>query len=163
VKTPLEFVVSAMRATGATINNAQPLVAALANLGMPLYGAQPPTGYSMTADAWVNTGALLARMNLAVQLIAGTAPPVPDRNLLGGQNPRPAGARGPGRGALGRNAVRVDLAAIAPDTSDATRDRLVETILGGTASAATRDTLARAESPQQLLALTLGSPEFQRR
>ena len=34
---------------------------------MPLYGAQPPTGYSMTADAWVNTGALLNRMNFAVQ------------------------------------------------------------------------------------------------
>ena len=71
VKTPLEFVVSAVRATGATVVNAQPLVAALQNLGMPLYGCQPPTGYSMTADAWVNTGALLNRMNFAVQLVGG--------------------------------------------------------------------------------------------
>jgi uncharacterized protein (DUF1800 family) len=165
VKTPFEFVASAMRATGAVVNNPQPLVAALANLGMPLYGAQPPTGYSMTADAWVNTGALLARMNLAVQLIAGTAPLAPQQNIRGGQNPPPPGAqrlRGRG-GALGRNAVRIDLAALAPDTSDATQARLIDTMLGGNASAATRDTLARAESPQQLLALALGSPEFQRR
>src|SRR3990172_11485646 len=55
IKTPLEFVVSAVRATGATVTNAQPLVIAMRNLGMPLYGCQPPTGYSTTADAWVNT------------------------------------------------------------------------------------------------------------
>jgi uncharacterized protein (DUF1800 family) len=44
VKTPLEFVVSAVRSTGATVVNPQPLVAALQNLAMPLYGCQPPTG-----------------------------------------------------------------------------------------------------------------------
>ena len=54
-----------MRATDANVVNAQPMVQALQQLGMPLYGAQPPTGYSMTADAWVNTGALLNRMNFA--------------------------------------------------------------------------------------------------
>jgi uncharacterized protein (DUF1800 family) len=164
VKTPLEFVASAMRATGAVVNNPQPLVAALANLGMPLYGAQPPTGYSMTADAWVNTGALLARMNLAVQLISGTAPLQPRQDIRGGQRPTPVVERLRGRGgALGRNAARIDLAALAPDTSEAAQARLIDTMLGGNASAATRDTLARAESPQQLLALALGSPEFQRR
>ena len=36
-------------------------------------------------------------------------------------------------------------------------------LLGGVASDATRQTLARAASSQQLIALTLGSPEFQRR
>ena len=164
VKTPFEFVASAMRATGALVNNPQPLVAALANLGMPLYGAQPPTGYSMTADAWVNTGALLARMNLAVQLISGTAPLQPRQDIRGGQRPPPVIERLRGRGgALGRNAVRIDLVALAPDTSEAAQARLIDTMLGGNASAATRDTLARAESPQQLLALALGSPEFQRR
>ncbi len=164
VKTPLEFVASAMRATGATVNNAQPLVAAMINLGMPLYGAQPPTGYAMTADAWVNTGALLARMNLAVQLISGTAPLQPAQTIRGEQPPTPpAGARRRGRGQLGRNAVRVDIATLVPDTSDATRDHLIETMLAGQVSAGTRDTLARADTPQQLLALTLGSPEFQRR
>jgi uncharacterized protein (DUF1800 family) len=164
VKTPLEFVVSAVRATDARVNSAQPLVVAMNNLGMPLYGAQPPTGYSMTADAWVNTGALLARMNLAVQLISGTAPLLPEQNIRGEQTPTPpAGARGRPRGQFGRNAVRIDLASLAPDTSDATRDRLIEAMLAGRVSDGTRETLARAETPQHLLALTLGSPEFQRR
>src|SRR6185437_16813829 len=66
VKTPLEFVASAARATGAEITNAVPLIRQLQNMGMPLYGAQPPTGYSMKAETWVNSSALLARMNFAL-------------------------------------------------------------------------------------------------
>jgi uncharacterized protein (DUF1800 family) len=161
VKTPLEFITSAVRATGAAVANPQPLVTAMTTLGMPLYGAQPPTGYSMTADAWVNTGALLARMNLAVQLISGTAPLAPEQNIRGEQMPERPAARG--RGAFGRRMVQIDLARLAPDTSASTRDRLVGAVLGGDASAGTRETLARAASPAQLLALALGSPEFQRR
>ncbi|MEO6911725.1 MAG: DUF1800 domain-containing protein, partial [Edaphobacter sp.] len=68
VKTPIEFVVSAARASGAEVTNAQPLVASLNRLGMPLYGMQTPNGYSWTADKWVNTGDLVSRMNLALVL-----------------------------------------------------------------------------------------------
>jgi uncharacterized protein (DUF1800 family) len=68
VKTPLEFVVSALRATDAEVQDATPLLGALQNMGMPLYGMQPPTGYSMKADAWVNSSALLGRMNFALGL-----------------------------------------------------------------------------------------------
>jgi hypothetical protein len=88
VKTPLEFVVSALRTTGAEVKDATPLIGQLQALGMPLYGAQPPTGYSMKGDAWVNSSALLGRMNFAVRLASGKihgvqivtpAPPSPDR------------------------------------------------------------------------------------
>ena len=68
VKTPFEFVVSALRATGTDAASGLPFMAALRDLGMPLYMCQPPTGYADRADAWVNTGALLARMNFAVSL-----------------------------------------------------------------------------------------------
>ena len=72
VKTPFEFIASAVRATGAETRNAMPLVQALrGELGMPLYGAQPPTGYADRAEAWVNTGALLNRMNVSVALASG--------------------------------------------------------------------------------------------
>jgi uncharacterized protein (DUF1800 family) len=71
VKTPFEYVVSAMRATGADASNALPVVQSLRDLGMPLYMCQPPTGYSDKAEAWVNTGALLNRMNFAVALASG--------------------------------------------------------------------------------------------
>jgi uncharacterized protein (DUF1800 family) len=135
MKTPLEFVVSVARASNALVANPQPIAQALrTQLGMPLFGCQPPTGYSNTADAWVNTGALLSRMNFALQLVGGQS-----------------------RG------LQVDVNALAPDTSEATRERLLHTLLAGEASDGTRQVLAKAETPAQLLALTLGSPEFQRR
>jgi uncharacterized protein (DUF1800 family) len=72
VKTPLEFVASALRASGADVSDAKPLVRELQQLGMPLYMCQPPTGYPDTADAWVNSGALVARLNFAVRLTGGS-------------------------------------------------------------------------------------------
>lgn len=134
VKTPLEFVVSAVRVSGAMLTTPAPLVQALRALGMPLYGAQPPTGWGDTAADWVNTGALLNRLNFAIQ-------------LAGGQ------LRG----------VRVNVRGLAPDTSDSTRKAVIERLVAGEVSAMTRDTLLKAESPQHLVALTLGSPEFQKR
>jgi uncharacterized protein (DUF1800 family) len=135
------------------------------NLGMPLYGSQPPTGYSMTADAWVNTGALLNRMNFAIQLVdGGRVPPVQGRNgapIEEGRGQGPGG-RG-GRGAQMRGPLQVNIAALVPDTSEQSRDALIAAMLAGQASAPTRQTLARAQNASHLLALTLGSPEFQRR
>jgi uncharacterized protein (DUF1800 family) len=86
MKTPFDFVVSALRATGADIRQPVPLERTMRELGMPLYFCQPPTGYKDTADAWVNTGALINRMNFAVALAANTfrgvvvSDPLPDRN-----------------------------------------------------------------------------------
>jgi uncharacterized protein (DUF1800 family) len=71
VKSPYEFVVSATRAANVDAGAALPMVQALRELGMPLYFCQPPTGYPDRADAWVNTGALLNRMNFAVSLTQG--------------------------------------------------------------------------------------------
>ena len=86
VKTPFDFVVSALRATGADIRQPVPLERTMRELGMPLYFCQPPTGYKDTAEAWVNTGALINRMNFAVALAANTfrgvvvSDPLPHRN-----------------------------------------------------------------------------------
>ncbi len=77
VKTPFEFVVSAVRATDAEVAALPPgLVVAMRELGQPLYGAQPPTGYKDTADAWVSTGALLNRMKVAMGLASNRLPGV---------------------------------------------------------------------------------------
>jgi uncharacterized protein (DUF1800 family) len=119
-KTPFEFVVSAVRASGADVDTALPLVRQLQELGMPLYQCQPPTGYRDTADAWTNAGALVARMNFA-QMLAR-------RFVVGGR----AGAD------IGEPIV-------------------------GVLSDSTRATIARASNDAQRVALTLGSPEFQKR
>jgi uncharacterized protein (DUF1800 family) len=70
VKTPFEFVVSSLRATQADIRDPQPLIGTLNKMGMPLYGSQPPTGYSTRADVWVSSAALLDRMNFGLALAA---------------------------------------------------------------------------------------------
>ena len=74
VKTPLEFVVSAARASNANIQNFQPLMNALRQMGMPLYGCMPPTGYKWDASDWVSTGALVDRMNFALSLASNRLP-----------------------------------------------------------------------------------------
>jgi uncharacterized protein (DUF1800 family) len=76
VKTPLEFVVSAVRASDAEVTNALPLVQSLDKLGMPLYGMQTPNGYSWMAEPWVSTGALVSRMNFALVLSGNRVPGV---------------------------------------------------------------------------------------
>jgi len=74
VKTPEEFVVSAVRASGATVGNSLALVQALDKLGMPLYGMQTPNGYSWMSEPWVSTGALVSRMNFALVLTGDRLP-----------------------------------------------------------------------------------------
>jgi uncharacterized protein (DUF1800 family) len=68
VKTPLEFLTSAVRATDGSVQNPVPLVQSLGRLGMPLYGMQTPNGYSWQSDDWVSTNALVSRMNFAMVL-----------------------------------------------------------------------------------------------
>jgi uncharacterized protein (DUF1800 family) len=123
VKTPFEFIVSALRGTGAEIEDARPLVRQSQEQGMPLYQCQPPTGYKDTADAWVNTGALVGRMNFALSLAS--------------------------------NKLRGIVVAQAPQSAS--------DLVTGELSESTRATIAKATSAPQVAALTLGSPEFQRR
>jgi len=68
VKTPFEFVVSAVRAAGVEPDNTPQLAQLVARLGEPLYQQPAPTGYAETEAHWVNSGALLARMNAAVMI-----------------------------------------------------------------------------------------------
>src|SRR5437867_5584895 len=66
VKTPFEFVVSAVRATAIEPDDTPRLAQLVARLGEPLYQQPAPTGYGETEAHWVNSGALLARMNAAM-------------------------------------------------------------------------------------------------
>jgi uncharacterized protein (DUF1800 family) len=134
VKTPFEFVASALRVTGTNLTGALPVVLALRELGMPLYGCQPPTGYADRADAWVNTGALLGRMNFALALTEG--------RLGAGRRYNPVAATPP---------------------QQQSSDSLIALALAGDISPATQSTVAKATTAAQAGALVLGSPEFQKR
>jgi uncharacterized protein (DUF1800 family) len=155
VKTPFELVVSTARALGADVDTPMPLVQWTGRIGEPLYQCQPPTGYADKSEAWVNTGALLNRLNFSLALagnkVRGSRSDV--GSLLGPE------ADGDARAAL---------------------SRAVQVFLGGQTAATTVETLQKQlESPQILQAklddpvkrvdlgvvagLVLGAPEFQRR
>jgi uncharacterized protein (DUF1800 family) len=82
IKTPFEFAVSSIRALGGETNSGPQLIQWISRMGEPLYQYQAPTGYPDLAEAWVNTGGLLERLNFSLALasnsIAGTR-----INLLG--------------------------------------------------------------------------------
>ena len=76
VKSPFEMIVSAVRATGAQVDFAFPLANQIAQLGEPLYRKLEPTGYSNASAEWINSAALLARMNFALALAQNKQPGV---------------------------------------------------------------------------------------
>jgi uncharacterized protein (DUF1800 family) len=168
VKTPFEFVASAVRATGAEVDDAIPLVRQLNNMGMPLYGAQPPTGYSMKAETWVSSSALLNRMNFALALTGGKIKgiKVDLAQLAGGNVPTP-----PGDSNLAL--ITLETSLLAGDVSKQTHDSITAQI-----DASAKGTPQKQDSksaprkpPEQprssdvntIAGLLIGSPEFQRR
>ncbi len=84
MKSPLEMVVSAVRASSGNVDFATGLVNQVAQLGEPLYRKQEPTGYSNTGSEWMNSAGLMARMNFALQLASNKVPgvmvPKPDNS-----------------------------------------------------------------------------------
>ncbi len=74
IKSPFELAVSSIRAVGAETNGGPPMLAMLNKLGEVPYGYQAPTGYPDMAEDWVNTGALLERMNFAIAFASNRIP-----------------------------------------------------------------------------------------
>ena len=74
IKTPFELAVSAVRTIGGDTNSSPAMIALLQKLGEVPYGYQAPTGYPDTAENWVNTGALLERLNFAIALSSNRIP-----------------------------------------------------------------------------------------
>jgi uncharacterized protein (DUF1800 family) len=152
VKTPLEFVVSAVRASGAEVTDAMPIAHQLQNMGMPLYGMQPPTGYSMKADAWVNSSALLGRMNFALALTSGKIKGVQvDSEQL------------PGRSDPQQALAALENALLSGDVSKQTDNVIAARLQDSKISRRKLDDPARPPNISLIAGLLLGSPEFQRR
>lgn len=74
VKTPLEYVASALRATAAEVQMSHQLLRYLGRMGEPLFLAQPPTGYPDVGSSWTSPDMLLTRMNFASDLIMNRIP-----------------------------------------------------------------------------------------
>ncbi|HZP07369.1 MAG TPA: DUF1800 family protein [Terracidiphilus sp.] len=176
VKTPLEFVVSAARASNAQIDNYQPLENALRQMGMLPYGCIPPTGYKWDAADWVSTGALVDRMNFALNLAANRLPGITvtwASSSLSGNMAADADVPSPES-----EETRLEPLVVAGGVSAATRSAALQQFQLQSAQennsvrpvAATNRPFNRnravtaLERQDQLLAgLLIGSPEFQRR
>ena len=156
VKTPLEFAVSALRASGADVADPLPIARQLQNMGMPLYGMQPPTGYSNKADAWVNSAALLGRMNFALALTAGKMKgiQVDPTQMLGEQNASPDAER---------NLIALENRLLDGNVSRQTHDTIAARLADPHVSQRKLDDPARSPNVAVIGGLLLGSPEFQRR
>jgi hypothetical protein len=129
IKRPFELAISAVRTLGADTNGGPQMHQWIARMGQPLYGFQTPNGYSDVAENWVNTGALLERMNFALSLASNRIP-----------------------------GTRVDLSRFVGDMKtggsiDKAKllDRFVELIVGGDISPKTRETLLKQLSDQVTL------------
>ncbi len=151
IKTPFEMTVSAVRAIGADTTGGPQFHRWIAQMGEALFMAQPPTGYPDTAEHWVNTGALLERMNFALALAANRIP-----------------------------GTRTNLSSLVPNSGTMQPSQLVDLyaklLLKGELSAQSRSTIDKSLNEQLLakndsskavdaakvVGLILGSPEFQR-
>jgi uncharacterized protein (DUF1800 family) len=147
IKRPFELVASALRATGAEVGAVPPLLQMLRTLGHLPYQESAPTGYPARKEEWVNSGALLNRMNFGLALAAG--------QLRG---------------------VRVQEALLADAVRAGSREELIATLARrifpageqGELEAIVLEDLAANDSPEpervarRALGLLLGSPRFQR-
>jgi hypothetical protein len=86
VKSPFEVVVSALRALGAQPDGTLRTAQTIATLGEPIYGHQAPNGWPETGDQWMNTGAILNRINFGVAIAAGKIPGVSPTAWKGAEN-----------------------------------------------------------------------------
>jgi uncharacterized protein (DUF1800 family) len=143
-KTPYQYVVSVVRATGMTVNNTAPMSSMLQQLGMPLYSCLTPDGYKNTQDAWLNPDAMTRRLSFATAVASGRVPlsTIPKNQT---QTSQPIGLL-PNQTQQRSPILPVDATQLA-------------TTLGNSFSNQTQSAIA-SSPPQLRAALMLGSPEF---
>jgi uncharacterized protein (DUF1800 family) len=141
IKTPLELVVSAIRTLGAETEVRPALIQWIGRMGEPLYGYQAPTGYPDVAEYWVNTGALLERLNFSLALVSNRIP-----------------------------GVRVDLARFVGEDATSSRavnqtaavDRFLEVVLQNDISPKSREVLMKQLSDQSSAPIASAPAEMSR-
>jgi uncharacterized protein (DUF1800 family) len=135
VKSPLEMVASSARALDAHVIDGWGLANQVGTLGEPLYRKLEPTGYSNLSSEWINSAALLGRMNFALQLA---------QNHL--------------------ESVKVDVSRFGDDPSAVAKALMFRAMSPETREAidkALEDN--QRKNPAMIAALVIGSPDFQKR
>lgn len=171
VKSPFELVTSALRTMNAVADATPRSAQLVSRLGQPIFGHQAPNGYPETGDAWMNTGAILNRINFGLTVGSGRVPGVRladwphTRTLIG--LPREQQVDGVIREILG-GAASVDTRQVLitgtnPFLQARAKDAMASNTMAGDSAAAGFDRVPPAQGLAQILGLALGAPEFQRR
>ena len=134
LKSPLEMVLSSLRALDAEVTDTTAIAQRIAELGQPLYGKSEPTGYANTSEVWRGSAGLLGRINFATALTSGQIP-----------------------------GVRVDLARLSGKPSDAVREFMGTAPSADTLAAIESEFGGGAAGPAALATVLVASPEFQKR
>jgi uncharacterized protein (DUF1800 family) len=180
VRSPFEFVAAALRISGAKTDAGRPLLDWIGRMGQPLFSFQTPEGYSETGADWLSNHGLLTRLNFTVALVSGQikGTTIDPRVLLentGLNDPVAVNARllsvvlmndatPPTKRTLNKMAAN----AVSKLKMDRARAQLLAPGNNIPASNMT-DTPKRAAAPKipdhviELIILTLGTPEFQRK
>ena len=135
IKSPLEMVVSAARVLDANTIDSFTLAQKVAEMGEPLYAKEAPTGYKDSAEAWLSTANVMARINFASALANGQL----------------AGVKVDGSRFAGKDAAAIARELLSRNPSEQTL-AVIEKGLQG-----------RQPTPALIASLVIGSPEFQRR
>jgi uncharacterized protein (DUF1800 family) len=122
VKTPFELVASALRAVNAQPDTTPRTAQIVARLGQPIFGRQTPDGWPDKGDAWMNTGAILNRINFGLSVAGGQVP-----------------------GAQLSNLPNFDALRTQPRAQQV--DAVIKSMLGGQVSQVTRDVLMSGNNP----------------
>ncbi|MDQ8161221.1 MAG: DUF1800 domain-containing protein [Gemmatimonadota bacterium] len=122
VKSPFELVASTMRAMDAPPDATPRTSQLVSRLGQPIFGHQAPNGYPETGDAWMNTGAILNRINFGLAAASGRVPGI-------------------------RLSAWPLTAQIATSSRDDQVDAVIEELFGGAVSSDTRQVLLTGTNP----------------
>ena len=146
IKSPFELAASAVRGLGGDVREPRETLRWIADMGQKLYAYQAPTGYPDRAEAWVNTGSLVNRMNFGLQLAAGRVRGVAF-DLKSETASRDEALRAYAERLLPGRDLKPALALLQPMVDDPGLPKKVE----------------GATPVEQVVGVILGSPEFQRR
>ncbi|HSZ55741.1 MAG TPA: DUF1800 domain-containing protein [Tepidisphaeraceae bacterium] len=139
-KTPFQFTVSALRATGAKLNDANRVATMIGKMGEQLYNCADPTGYFDTAERWMDSGVLTTRWQFSWDLVRGAV-----------------------GGAKMSNSFFDRYQADKPEEIE---QKMIEDLTGGDAGdrelVALKDAAAQKDIPK-MTSIMLGSPSFQQR
>jgi uncharacterized protein (DUF1800 family) len=151
VKTPYEVVASTYRVLGGHPDTLFRSMQLAAVLGQPIFGHLTPDGWPDVADAWMNTGSVLARINFGSDVASGRVVGItPSKMALTAQM---TGAS---------REEQVDAVAAAVLQGEMSPDTHQVLMAGANPLAASGTPRGRVPAFVELIGLALGAPEFQR-